>query len=68
MTENEPWKTFQHDKILAAITLAGSQSALAYVMDVHKQVISRWKLCQVRMSLDCYLKLDQYLNNNRSKK
>jgi DNA-binding transcriptional regulator YdaS (Cro superfamily) len=55
------WEKSQKELVVKAIEKAGTQHELANILDVHKQVISRWYNCRVRMSLDIYLAIQQYL-------
>lgn len=56
------WQEAQREKLGKAIDMCGSQTELARIVGVHKQQISRWKSCQVRMSLDAWIKLENILD------
>jgi hypothetical protein len=55
------------ESIKEAILIAGSQTALSNQMDVTRQMVSRW-LKTGKISLQHYLKLNQYINYNSIKK
>lgn len=55
------WEQPQIKMIERAIALYGSASMVAKMVGVHRQVISRWKLCHARMSLAAYLKLEKLI-------
>jgi len=50
-----------------AILIAGSQSSLAYQMNVTRQMVSRWAKTG-KISIHHYLKINQYINYNKIKK
>ena len=56
------WQQAQRDKLSKAIEACGSQVELARIIGVHKQQVSRWKSCDVRMSLDAWIKLENILD------
>lgn len=62
---NRKWEDSQVNLVNKAIKAAGSQSQLAMMIGVHRQIVSRWKLCQSQMSLESYLAVQQFVENEK---